>query len=132
MALGSVVREVVSGVTSAGGKSYYEIIGIPLTDDKGAVTGGFEVIREITELRKKLDEMDSLGEGVRLTEVQGEVNQPLAGISGYSELLRKSVGREDPAYRYATKIYEQSQRLAGLVKKINSAATIQKVERTDS
>jgi len=49
-----------------------------------------------------------------------EMNQPLSGIYGYSELLKGSVGAQDPAYRYAKKIYEQSERLASLVKRIKA------------
>jgi len=49
-----------------------------------------------------------------------EMSQPLSGIYGYSELLKSKVGRHDPAYRYARKIYEQSERLATLVKRIKA------------
>ena len=65
-----------------------------------------------------------LDEGVNragaIAEAAQEMNQPLSGIYGYSELLKGSVAPRDPAYRYAKKIYEQSERLAALVRRIKA------------
>jgi len=55
-----------------------------------------------------------------IAEAAQEMNQPLSGIYGYSELLKSSVTPHDPAYRYAKKIYEQSERLAALVRRIKA------------
>jgi PAS domain S-box-containing protein len=55
-----------------------------------------------------------------IAEAAQEMNQPLSGIYGYSELLKGSVAPRDPAYRYAKKIYEQSERLAALVRRIKA------------
>jgi len=66
---------------------------------------------------------DAAGQGAgadAISHAAQEMNQPLSGIYGYSELLKGSVGPQDPAYRYAKKIYEQSERLASLVKKIKA------------
>jgi PAS domain S-box-containing protein len=79
--------------------------------EAGQFAGAVVVCREVT------------GDGpgaTTLADAAQEMNQPLAGIYGYSELLKGSVGPRDPAYRYAKKIYEQSERLASLVKRIKA------------
>ena len=128
MEQGRIFRECVDGTSAEGRKVYFEMVGVPIMDDEGRVTGGFEIVRDITTLKAKIDKLNRSGGGERgpdICKIFGEVNQPLSGISGYSELLRKSVGTGEPAYRYATKIYEQSQRLADLIRKINKTPTIQ-------
>jgi len=128
MAQGKALREIVSGSSPDGRKAYFEMVGVPIKDEHGRVAGGFEIIRDITELMaaiNKLNQSTGSPQSGDMRAIQGEMNQPLSGISGYSELLKGSVGADDPAYRYATKIYEQSQRLTDMIRKINNTQTIQ-------
>lgn len=80
-------------------------------DDAGRFTGALVVCREVPADEAKSE---------AITRTAQEMNQPLAGIYGYSELLKGSVGPRDPAYKYARKIYEQSERLASLVRRIKT------------
>ncbi len=80
-------------------------------DEVGQFAGALVVCRDVS---------DDKGNAEAIVEAAQEMNQPLSGIYGYSELLKGSVGPRDPAYRYARKIYEQSERLASLVKRIKA------------
>jgi PAS domain S-box-containing protein len=80
-------------------------------DEAGQFAGALVVCREVPK------EEEHAG---AIADAAQEMNQPLSGIYGYSELLKGSVGPRDPAYRYARKIYEQSERLASLVKRIKA------------
>ncbi|MBN1917976.1 MAG: PAS domain S-box protein [Verrucomicrobia bacterium] len=80
------------------------------TED-GRFAGALVVCRALDEGKERVGAIE---------EAAQEMNQPLSGIYGYSELLKGTVGPRDPAYRYAKKIYEQSERLAALVKRIKA------------
>ncbi len=134
MVTGKTLTEIVAGPSPDGRRLYFEMVGVPVSDDNGRITGGFEIIRDLTDLKaelEKLHQFEKTGADREAITISGEVNQPLSGISGYSELLRDSVARNDPAYRYATKIYEQSQRLTDLIQKINKTQTIQRDNRRE-
>ncbi|GAH09617.1 unnamed protein product [marine sediment metagenome] len=80
-------------------------------DQAGQFAGALVVCRDVP---KEEEHAEAIADAAQ------EMNQPLSGIYGYSELLKGSVGPRDPAYRYARKIYEQSERLASLVKRIKA------------
>jgi PAS domain S-box-containing protein len=80
-------------------------------DDAGRFSGAVVVCREVPAGEAKTE---------AIARAAQEMNQPLSGICGYSELLKGSVGPRDPAYKYARKIYEQGERLAALVRQIKS------------
>jgi signal transduction histidine kinase len=107
-------RRLGYGPDELGGKRLYELVDGKAEDPRQrmmpffARNGGQQV----------LDEGQSRSGAIE--EAAQEMNQPLSGIYGYSELLKGSVGTRDPAYRYAKKIYEQSERLAALVKRIKA------------
>lgn len=52
--------------------------------------------------------------------VNHELNQPLCVIMGKSELLLKTMDVEDPGYRMIKSIWESSERMAELVRKIGN------------
>jgi PAS domain S-box-containing protein len=80
-------------------------------DEAGQFSGAVVVCREVGPGEERAEAIANAAQ---------EMSQPLSGIYGYSELLKSKVGRHDPAYRYARKIYEQSERLAALVKRIKA------------
>lgn len=80
-------------------------------DEAGQFAGALVVCRGLDEGETRAG---------AIADAAQEMNQPLSGIYGYSELLKGSVAPRDPAYRYAKKIYEQSERLASLVRRIKS------------
>jgi PAS domain S-box-containing protein len=47
-----------------------------------------------------------------------ELNQPLTSVMGYAELLMRKIGADAPAYRAASVIQSEAQRMAEIVRKI--------------
>jgi signal transduction histidine kinase len=47
-----------------------------------------------------------------------EFNQPLQGILGFSELLMRQIGEDNPIYRYAKSIQGEVNRMADLTRKL--------------
>jgi len=98
-------------LTKAGERVRVFVSSVGRYDEAGQFSGAVVVCREA-------------GTGEERTEtIAGtalEMNQPLAGIYGYSELLRTTVGAREPAQRYVKQIYEQSERLARLVRRIRA------------
>jgi PAS domain S-box-containing protein len=98
-------------VTRSGERVPVLVSSVSRYSEAGQFAGAVVVCREV--------KVEGTGPSA-LADTAQEMNQPLAGIYGYSELLKGSVGPRDPAYRYAKKIYEQSERLASLVRRIKA------------
>jgi signal transduction histidine kinase len=47
-----------------------------------------------------------------------ELNQPLTSVMGYAELLMRKIGEDSPAFRAASVIHSEAQRMAEIVRKI--------------
>ncbi len=101
MAQGKALREIVSGASSDGREAYFEMVGVPIKDEHGRVTGGFEIIRDITELKATIEKLNPPAGSSKSSDmraIQGEMNQPLAGISGYSEDVCRSFFSQEWIY----------------------------------
>jgi PAS domain S-box-containing protein len=90
-------------------------------------TGVFSmaVVRDITE-RKKLEKERIEWEKLSaLMEMAGatahELNQPLTTILGAAEILMRKAGEKDPQLKQLALIAKETQRLAGMIKKIRKA-----------
>jgi PAS domain S-box-containing protein len=103
-----------------------------LKDEEGATTGTVWVGRDVTELKSaqlqllQAKKLSSIGEVI--SGVAHELNNPLSGVLGFSQLL---VARhpDSPVTRDVEKIYESAQRCQKIVKNLLSFARVHKPER---
>jgi len=103
-----------------------------LKDEEGATTGTVWVGRDVTELKSaqlqllQAKKLSSIGEVI--SGVAHELNNPLSGVLGFSQLL---VARhpDSPVTRDVEKIYEAAQRCQKIVKNLLSFARVHKPER---
>jgi signal transduction histidine kinase len=75
----------------------------------------------------KMAAMGQFGAGVA-----HELNQPLAGISGYTDLLLLKMEQETPEWRYAKKIEDQCVRMTKIVNNLRTFARQSKFEYADT
>ncbi len=75
----------------------------------------------------KMAAMGQFGAGVA-----HELNQPLAGISGYTDLLLLKMERETPEWRYAKKIEDQCVRMTKIVNNLRTFARQSKFEYAET
>lgn len=88
--------------------------------------GIFTDVREKLRMEARLSsaqaELREQEKGLALAELAGttahELNQPLTGVIGYAELLMRQLPSESPLYGAAEVILSESQRMAGIVRKI--------------
>ncbi|HTV22894.1 MAG TPA: PAS domain S-box protein [Polyangiaceae bacterium] len=88
--------------------------------------GIFTDVREKLRMEARLSsaqaELREQEKGLALAELAGttahELNQPLTGVIGYAELLMRQLAAESPLYGAAEVILSESQRMAGIVRKI--------------
>jgi two-component system NtrC family sensor kinase len=64
--------------------------------------------------------------------VAHELNQPLAGISGYTDLLLLKMEKETPEWRYAKKIEDQCVRMTKIVSNLRTFARQSKFEYAET
>jgi len=103
-----------------------------LKDENDATTGTVWVGRDVTELKSaqlqllQAKKLSSIGEVI--SGVAHELNNPLSGVLGFSQLL---VARhpDSPVTRDVEKIYESAQRCQKIVKNLLSFARVHKPER---
>jgi PAS domain S-box-containing protein len=103
-----------------------------LKDDAGETAGAVWVGRDVTELKSaqlqllQAKKLSSIGEVI--SGVAHELNNPLSGVLGFSQLL---VARHpnSPVTRELEKIYESAQRCQKIVKNLLSFARVHKPER---
>ena len=88
----------------------------------GIFTDVREKLRMEARLRTAQEELREQEKSLALAELAGttahELNQPLTGVIGYAELLMRQVTHESPLYTAAEVILAESQRMAGIVRKI--------------
>lgn len=60
-----------------------------------------------------------------------EMNQPIMAITGYSELLMRSLSEEDPSYDKIKKIYTQSQRTGEITRRLMNLTKYETVDYAD-
>ncbi len=87
--------------------------------DKDEFRARIAVGRRIVELQEKLSVKEKLQGALEMAgAVCHEMNQPLQGISGYSELLMSDMREDDPHYRIIQKIKQQTDRLGNITSKL--------------
>jgi PAS domain S-box-containing protein len=88
----------------------------------GIFTDVREKLRMEARLRTAQEELREHEKSLALAELAGttahELNQPLTGVIGYAELLMRQLARDSPLYGAAEVILAESQRMAGIVRKI--------------
>jgi PAS domain S-box-containing protein len=88
--------------------------------------GIFTDVREKLRMEARLSsaqaELREQEKSLALAELAGttahELNQPLTGVIGYAELLMRQLTADSPLYAAAEVILSESQRMAGIVRKI--------------
>jgi PAS domain S-box-containing protein len=88
--------------------------------------GIFTDVREKLRMEERLSnaqaELREQEKSLALAELAGttahELNQPLTGVIGYAELLMRQLTADSPLYAAAEVILSESQRMAGIVRKI--------------
>ncbi|MBR9691549.1 hypothetical protein GOV06_02085 [Candidatus Woesearchaeota archaeon] len=73
--------------------------------------------REVFE--KQIDEYKLQGVRELAGAVCHEVNQPLQGVLGFTDILLLNMSKENPVYRDLKKIKEQAERIAGITMKLH-------------
>ena len=88
----------------------------------GIFTDVREKLRMEARLSSAQEELREQEKSLALAELAGttahELNQPLTGVIGYAELLMRQLAAESPLYSAAEVILSESQRMAGIVRKI--------------
>jgi PAS domain S-box-containing protein len=94
----------------------------PIRSADGVRIGVVVVFRDVTEQVRREEQlrqgqrMDALGQ--LAGGVAHDFNNILGGIMGFSDLLRRRVGRDDAAMRYADAITKAAERAAGLTRQL--------------
>ncbi len=118
----------------------FEVIGVPLQDSSGKVTGAIEIGRDITkriraeEERRQLEQKAQLASrlasvGEMASGIAHEINNPLTGVIGFSQLLMEK-DLPDDIKDDVRIIHDGAQRVAGIVKRLLTFARQHKPERT--
>ncbi len=75
--------------------------------------------RKLTDVEARLLESEKNAVIVALAGTTAhELNQPLTSVTGYAELLKRTLKGDDPANRYVDIIYREAERMAEIVRKI--------------
>ena len=116
-----VLREVLESVFSGrekevpvdiGGRTY-QLIGNPVCDEHGTITGAVIFIMDVTEKQK--------AEMMRRefsANVSHELKTPLMSISGYAEIMKNGMVRPEDMKKFAGRIFSEANRLSTLVEDI--------------
>lgn len=91
------------------GERYYQIIANPVWDGKNN-RGAIIVILDITEKKGREDLRREFS-----ANVSHELKTPLTSISGYAEIMKNGMVRQEDMGRFAAHIYTEAQRLISLV-----------------
>ena len=73
-----------------------------------------QITKQMTDLKAEHKKQDALRSEFTAN-VSHELKTPLTSISGYAELIKTGIAREQDVERFAGKIYDESQRLVTLV-----------------
>ena len=109
------------------------ISAFPRFDSKGEFIGSVYVLRDITEqkrLREQLVQSEKMAAvGQLVSGVAHELNNPLAGIMGYSQLLLMNNGLDSKTQSYLNKISKESDRAKNIVNNLLTFARKHKPEK---
>lgn len=87
----------------------YQIIANPVQEEK-EITGAIMVILDVTEARER----ESLRREFTAN-VSHELKTPLTSISGYAEIMKNGLVRQEDMQRFSQNIYNEAQRMIALV-----------------
>ncbi|RLL47889.1 sensor histidine kinase [Oceanobacillus piezotolerans] len=92
-------------------KYYYEIIGVPIFNEKNRLKGAVVVIHDITELKKhEIMRKDFVAN------VSHELRTPITSIKGFAEtLLEGGLGDKETTHEFLKIIYNESDRMQLLI-----------------
>ncbi len=127
-------------VTASGAERIISWTIVAIRDEKGAITGMLRSGEDITERRKAEREKKEMESKARLTShlasigemasgVAHEINNPLTGVIGYSQLLMNENLPENIREDIRV-IHDGAQRVSEIVRKLLSFARQNKAERT--
>jgi len=129
---GRITNHAISLTKSGGSDLSLELNMAALTDDSGAVYGTVWVGRDVTELKSaqlqllQAKKLSSIGEVI--SGVAHELNNPLSGVLGFSQLLMARHG-EGPMARELDRIHGSALRCQKIVKNLLSFSRVHKPER---
>jgi PAS domain S-box-containing protein len=97
--------------------------------EDGAPVATFGIFADLRDRVRVEEQLAQAQEKLALSEKQAllaelagatahELNQPLTSVMGYAELLMRKIGADAPAYRAASVIQSEAQRMAEIVRKI--------------
>ena len=103
------------------GRGTYELETVPLNDEGLKILYGVEISNEV-QLRRQMVHLEKMAAIGRLVSgVAHELNNPLAGIVGYSQLLARG-DLDTPTRRMIDVIYAQAERAGKIVQNLLSIA----------
>ncbi len=106
--------------------SYYRVIAYPVVNDKGTVTRVIEMARNITEWKKGGDQIYNIQKMVFLGKlaagVAHELNNPVAVILGFADLLLEKLQPDNPSYDLLKTIERQGLNCKRIVENLLSFA----------
>ncbi|MEW6675992.1 MAG: ATP-binding protein [Nitrospirota bacterium] len=106
--------------------SYYRVIAYPILDDRGVVTQVIEMARDITEWKKSGDQLYNVQKLVFLGKlaagVAHELNNPVAVILGFADLLLEKIEPNHPSYEILKAIERQGLNCKRIVENLLSFA----------
>ncbi len=73
-----------------------------------------QIAKQLNDLKAEHDNQDAMRRDFTAN-VSHELKTPLTSISGYAELIKTGIAKDDDVERFASKIYDESQRLITLV-----------------
>jgi signal transduction histidine kinase/ActR/RegA family two-component response regulator len=121
------------------GDRYYDVAAAPLMNPDGSLSM-IEVLRDITDRKQAEAEKKELEEKAQLASrlsvvgemasgIAHEINNPLTGVIGYTQLLMRKDIPED-AKEHLVRIRDSSERVASIIKRLLAFARQHKLERT--
>jgi len=106
--------------------SYYRVIAYPVLDDKGNVTRVIEMARNVTKWKKGGDQIYNVQKLVFLGKlasgVAHELNNPVAVILGFADLLLEKLQPDNPSYELLKTIERQGLNCKRIVENLLSFA----------
>ena len=115
------------------GDEVFLISAFPRFSSKGEFIGSVYVLRDVTEqkrLREQLVQSEKMAAvGQLVSGVAHELNNPLAGVMGYSQLLLMNNGLDSKTQSYLNKISKESDRAKNIVNNLLTFARKHKPEK---
>lgn len=106
--------------------TYYRVMAYPVLDDKGKVTRVIEMARDVTKWKKGGDQIYNVQKLVFLGKlasgVAHELNNPVAVILGFADLLLEKLQPDNPSYELLKTIERQGLNCKRIVENLLSFA----------